>query len=126
MAILNLKVKTEIFPSFYKKQTCCVNQGMRTTLLKKLENFLHTKVINASNCMDCRNFSQDLSKILRLRYLRACYTLHKKIPFSQSPAALVTFTEEIFNGKLHILCSIRSLLISVFSNKTRIKKASLS
>ena len=82
MAILNLKVKTEIFPSFYKKQTCCVNQGMRTTLLKKLENFLHTKVIKASNCMDCRNFSQDLSKILRLRYLRACYTLHKKIKVS--------------------------------------------
>ena len=42
----------------------------------------------------------------------ACLTLHKKMKFSikdffpQFPADLVVFTEEILNGKLHLLCSL--------------------
>ena len=30
-------------------------------------------------------------------------------PNTQFPADLVTFTDEIFNGKLHFLCSVKSL-----------------
>ena len=33
----------------------------------------------------------------------------------QFPADLVTFTEDILNGKLHFLCSVR---LSLFSNQT--------
>ena len=32
-------------------------------------------------------------------------------PNPQFPAALVTFTEEIFNGKLHFLCSVSSQIV---------------
>ena len=34
-------------------------------------------------------------------------------PNSQFPADLVTFTEEILNGKLHFLCSDKCVVISV-------------
>ena len=35
-------------------------------------------------------------------------------PKPQSPADLVTFTEEILNGKLHFLCSMRSIVHEVY------------
>ena len=35
-------------------------------------------------------------------------------PNPQSPADLVTFTEEIFNGKLHFLCSVYLEIIGIF------------
>ena len=33
------------------------------------------------------------------------------LPTSQFPADLVTFTEEIFNGKLHFFCAVQHLLM---------------
>ena len=48
---------------------------------------------------------------------RLAYTI-QKMKFSlnpQFPADLVTFTEEIFNGKLHFLCSVMSILLLIFS-----------
>ena len=35
-------------------------------------------------------------------------------PDPQETADLTTFTEEIFNGKLHFLCSVASNIISKF------------
>ena len=35
------------------------------------------------------------------------FTLYKKC-FDANPADLVTFTEEILNGKLHFLCSVKT------------------
>ena len=39
----------------------------------------------------------------RLKYQVSWVTLHKKM----FPADLVVFTEEIVNGKLHFLCSVK-------------------
>ena len=54
----------------------------------------------------------------------ALFALHKKwsfplrissvnVPSTQFPADLVTFTEEMFNGKLHFLCSVSSNSLKV-------------
>ena len=55
-------------------------------------------------------------------------SLHKKMKFStKEPADLVTFTEEILNGKLHFLCSVyspQSIEIDSVSNETIPKIAS--
>ena len=41
---------------------------------------------------------------------KMCYTVQKMHIF---PADLVTFTEQILNGKLHFLCSVSCTLCSV-------------
>ena len=38
-------------------------------------------------------------------------------PNSQETTDLVTFTEEIYNGKLHFLCSDVEFTIKTFNNK---------
>ena len=44
------------------------------------------------------------------------FTLHKEWSFPfQETADLVTFTEEILNGKLHILCSVSHILTHFWS-----------
>ena len=39
-------------------------------------------------------------------------------PDPQFPADLVTFTEEILNAKLHFLCSVEKILLSIFHGYT--------
>ena len=43
-------------------------------------------------------------------------------PNPQSPADLVTFTEEILNGKFHFLCSDRYLVIIIIIGRSSIVK----
>ena len=39
---------------------------------------------------------------------------------NEETADLITFTEEILNGKLHILCSVKHLINSLNNNPTGI------
>ena len=100
---------------------------MRKTLLKKLECCVQTKVAKASNCTDCRSRSDDLSKVVRLRYLHAfllqtaqrkCINMINSVwLFSQFPVDLVKFTKEILNGKLHF-CAVTPFIVNYDFSKT--------
>ena len=70
----------------------------------------------------CKKYVTRIMAFFDSRFLLLCHTA-KKMKFSIkdffSKCDLVTFTEEILNGKLHFLCSVRPPYFSISSfNKT--------
>ena len=53
-----------------------------------------------------KNYYESPSKDLFSLTFILTYTTQKMQPNLEETADLVTFTEEIFNGKLHFLCSV--------------------
>ena len=61
-------------------------------------NFRHVPEKFKDKVLDLSDFNQNIET--------SCKSKLKFWPNSQFPADLVTFTEEIFNGKLHFLCNV--------------------
>ena len=92
-------------------------------ILRFQKTVLHNKTINKTRTAkntenSAHSFGENYLTNHLARFLQNRIKSERVVALTVTPADLVTFTEEILNGKLHFLCSV-SMVIDFFTKKKK-------